>query len=534
MKRIFVIITVISIPFSQAISQCSGANAGPDKSICSGGSTTIGTTAVSGYSYLWTPSTGLSNPSIAQPSANPSSTTNYILTVAPNSLLTNASFENGLAGGGFSTDFPRSPSHINGGYGGAVWLLWEYPAACYTFPTSGSYFFGANAPSSNAANYRIWYTTVTISQNKDYVFKGKMSNTNFTTTPVNVRIIGNSTGLSTTSYSLSGGCNGWQSFSIPWNSGTNTSVTLEFRFTNTCNNNNVLTLDDLFFGLDCSTTTDDVTVNVGSTPSVTPVGPITYYNQYETPQVYTLSCSAASSYQWYKNNVLISGATNQTYDYDFTGCGIGTTTEYFKCVTDCGTSNVVTSNYIGCDDAGDYPVTITPQNICASQVVPPNYFQLATAPNLGTGTNDSWWVSTNNWYNFSVSGSTGHLTGSGVTGSAGVYAKSELNGAETIMFWVINTNGGCRSANGFTNPSPLIVEYRSQVMPNPATDHVRITSSNDINRIEFYNMMGRQMKFIPVNNSSWVFVNTRGLRAGLYSVKIFTDKGVETLKLMIQ
>jgi len=57
------------------------ANAGPDKSICSGDSTTIGTSAMAGLTYSWTPAMGLSYDTIAQPNASPSVTTTYVLTV---------------------------------------------------------------------------------------------------------------------------------------------------------------------------------------------------------------------------------------------------------------------------------------------------------------------------------------------------------------------------------------------------------------------------------------------------------------------
>ena len=59
------------------------ADAGPNQIICEGDVTgvQIGTPAVAGLEYLWIPSTGLDNPNIAQPTAQPSSTTEYTLIV---------------------------------------------------------------------------------------------------------------------------------------------------------------------------------------------------------------------------------------------------------------------------------------------------------------------------------------------------------------------------------------------------------------------------------------------------------------------
>jgi hypothetical protein len=56
------------------------ANAGSDATICSGQSVAIGASAVSGNTYIWSPSTGLSLSSVSNPTANPTVTTTYILT----------------------------------------------------------------------------------------------------------------------------------------------------------------------------------------------------------------------------------------------------------------------------------------------------------------------------------------------------------------------------------------------------------------------------------------------------------------------
>jgi len=64
------------------------ANAGADKTICAGSSTTIGTTATTGITYSWSPSTGLSSTTAAVPTANPTTTTTYILTTSNGSCST--------------------------------------------------------------------------------------------------------------------------------------------------------------------------------------------------------------------------------------------------------------------------------------------------------------------------------------------------------------------------------------------------------------------------------------------------------------
>ncbi|HOZ52333.1 MAG TPA: hypothetical protein PLU17_10775, partial [Chitinophagaceae bacterium] len=58
------------------------ADAGVDKNLnCTTTSATIGTASISGNSYLWSPSLGLSSTTIAQPIANPTATTTYTVVV---------------------------------------------------------------------------------------------------------------------------------------------------------------------------------------------------------------------------------------------------------------------------------------------------------------------------------------------------------------------------------------------------------------------------------------------------------------------
>ncbi|MFM2226651.1 MAG: hypothetical protein RJA07_2853 [Bacteroidota bacterium] len=65
--------------------QSATVNAGLDVTICNSSSASIGSIALSNYTYNWTPSLGLSNASSATPIANPSSTTTYTLTAnSPN------------------------------------------------------------------------------------------------------------------------------------------------------------------------------------------------------------------------------------------------------------------------------------------------------------------------------------------------------------------------------------------------------------------------------------------------------------------
>ncbi len=66
-----ILVTVNALPL---------ATAGGNASICIGNSVTLGTSAISGHTYSWTPSTGLSSATVANPVATPAVTTTYTLT----------------------------------------------------------------------------------------------------------------------------------------------------------------------------------------------------------------------------------------------------------------------------------------------------------------------------------------------------------------------------------------------------------------------------------------------------------------------
>jgi hypothetical protein len=64
------------------------ANAGNDVSICPGASANLSASGTGAVSYSWTPATGLSNPSIANPVATPTVTTSYVVAVTNGSGCT--------------------------------------------------------------------------------------------------------------------------------------------------------------------------------------------------------------------------------------------------------------------------------------------------------------------------------------------------------------------------------------------------------------------------------------------------------------
>ena len=91
-------------------------DAGPDRTISSGGSTLIGDspTAYGGkqpYNYSWNPATGLDDSTLANPTASPTSTTTYTVTVTDNKSCT---------GSDSMTVYVQTPSPPTGGGGGGL------------------------------------------------------------------------------------------------------------------------------------------------------------------------------------------------------------------------------------------------------------------------------------------------------------------------------------------------------------------------------------------------------------------------------
>ena len=67
-----------SIPVPVAVKKLATPNAGPDTSVCKNGNRVL-LNATGGDNYIWRPAAGLSNPNVANPTANPSVTTSYIV-----------------------------------------------------------------------------------------------------------------------------------------------------------------------------------------------------------------------------------------------------------------------------------------------------------------------------------------------------------------------------------------------------------------------------------------------------------------------
>lgn len=157
-----------------------------------------------------------------------------------------------------------------------------------------------------------------------------------------------------------------------------------------------------------------------------PTGPITYYNQYESTNSITLNTIYSSGNQWYKNGIVISGATGNKLTIEFYGSL--TYTDYYTVTHDTRTSNQVEFNYKGCSSLNEYPVKIPSLPWPCSSSLPVTL----NAVNLGAGATYQWWTYENpSSFYFSPSTNTSPSTliytnSPNTWNIDGIYTKSSL------------------------------------------------------------------------------------------------------------
>lgn len=71
-----------------------------------------------------------------------------------------------------------------------------------------------------------------------------------------------------------------------------------------------------------------------------------------------------------------------------------------------------------------------------------------------------------------------------------------------------------------------------QLYPNPANEYVNVTSEN-IRKVEIYNLLAQKI-FEEKCNDSHIAIPTNNFKAGTYIIKIFTEKGSASKKVIIQ
>jgi hypothetical protein len=71
------------------------------------------------------------------------------------------------------------------------------------------------------------------------------------------------------------------------------------------------------------------------------------------------------------------------------------------------------------------------------------------------------------------------------------------------------------------------------IYPNPVTDQMNITSGTDMTQVEIFNQLGQKIFSQVVKDTSFN-MSTTGFIAGVYFVRITTDEGIATKKIMVK
>ncbi len=114
---------------------------------------------------------------------------------------------------------------------------------------------------------------------------------------------------------------------------------------------------------------------------------------------------------------------------------------------------------------------------------------------------------------------------------------SDFSGVGYLRFTMNNPNSTIHIKDIQISSSPLSVTDIShnqfKIYPNPVTDMMNISSGNDlIEKIELLDMQGKAIRNIKGNNQSEVQVSLQYLPNAIYLVKVKTDKGIKTLKVV--
>ncbi|MFA7081357.1 MAG: T9SS type A sorting domain-containing protein [Bacteroidales bacterium] len=106
------------------------------------------------------------------------------------------------------------------------------------------------------------------------------------------------------------------------------------------------------------------------------------------------------------------------------------------------------------------------------------------------------------------------------------YNQNNVLGTYTAPIHFITGQGVIAGLNDVENVS-------LSVYPNPAKDNVNIIAKANIEKVEVYNMMGQKVSDNIVN-SMITNVNVSNLNVGTYVVKVYTEAGLATKKIVVR
>ena len=277
----------------QTIKYCQlKSNAGADTSICNGSSVQLNSSAPGAVSYLWTPSTGLNFTNIANPIANPTTTTTYVVAITNgNGCTDNDTIVVNVVPLPSPSITPSGPTSFC--TGGSV-VLTAAPATSYLWSTTA---ITAAITVSTSGTY-----TVTITNGTGCTATATQIVTVFSLPPIDAGP-NDSACLSTNANLMATG-----GVSYVW---TPSGSLSDPNIANPVAGPTVTTTYTVIgTAAGGCTNTDSVTIYVLGNPGLPAV----------TQGTDSLMCSPAYfAYQWYFNGSLVVGATDQNFQFTANG-----------------------------------------------------------------------------------------------------------------------------------------------------------------------------------------------------------------------
>jgi len=470
-----------SVVFVLSMNPVPVANAGRDTAICLSSSVTIGSTALPGHTYAWSPSNTLNTGTTATPVATPTATTSYVLTVTNNfgcsakDTVTITTMQvptpTVTAGGPVSFCSGNTVVLTSSGSSGNQWYR------------NGLVITGATAQTYTAFQTGSYTVRVTANGCTSQPSQGIGVSATSAPAPPIITATGSTSvcqGSAVLLNSSDTGSHQWykdgvliagvtQAFYSAFESGTYTAVKVRSGCASVASNGIAVTI-----------------TNTMGTPSVTVTGSSTICQGDSV----VLTSSAVQGNQWFRDGNMLPGATLQTYSAKQSGV-------YSVRVT----SNSCTSNM----SSG---MAITVNQIPSTPAITKNGNTLTSSATSG-----------NQWFKDSVviSGATGQ---SYTTTANGLYTvKVTLNGCTSIPSSPVNVNlSGGRVAMG----------------PNPVTNRLTLSypTNNDPLQAIVTDMNGHRV-FASQPFTTSLDITMAGLRAGTYIVEVTNQKTGEKERQVI-
>lgn len=102
-----------------------------------------------------------------------------------------------------------------------------------------------------------------------------------------------------------------------------------------------------------------------------------------------------------------------------------------------------------------------------------------------------------------------------------IFANWDTAGTETADLWINNSTLSITENN---------IE-KINLFPNPTNSHFKINANTIIEKVELYDVLGKQVKSFKTSQDNY---NIEGLKSGIYFVKVFGNRTQQIIKLIKQ